>query len=163
MIFNTGLTHLDSEVSIYPISYISKNDIMVKPAIHDSYSMLYIILYILPRRETYYILLKLLFVQEVLVSYISKMIYLYIWSVTYCITFADFSGFSWYLLYFVVFNTNDNIIIDDMEASKPNWVNPMLSIIGVNLLRLRGLHMKYNALKKDWPTKHSDLTEIQFN
>ena len=30
-----------------------------------------------------------------------------------------------------------------LEASKPKWVNPILNIIGVNPLRLGGLHLNY--------------------
>ena len=33
-----------------------------------------------------------------------------------------------------------------MEASMPKWVNPVLNIIGVNSLRLRGLQISCNEV-----------------
>ena len=36
---------------------------------------------------------------------------------------------------------NLNLMYFDMEASEPNWVNSILNIIGVNSLKLGGLHV----------------------
>ena len=42
-----------------------------------------------------------------------------------------------------------------IEASESKWVNPVLYTIGVNSLRLEGLHINYNT--KTW---HSDLFNV---
>ena len=46
-----------------------------------------------------------------------------------------------------------------MEAFKPKWVNPLLDIIGVNLLRLRGLQIMF--IRKF--TKYTKIIKIKTN
>ena len=36
-----------------------------------------------------------------------------------------------------------------MKASKPEWINPVLNIIGVNSLKLEGLQLYYALLRND--------------
>ena len=54
---------------------------------------------------------------------------------------------------------NKNTKIDEMEAFKPKWVNPLLDIIGVNLLRLRGLQIMF--IRKF--TKYTKIIKIKTN
>ena len=58
--------------------------------------------------------------------------------------------FQWFMFKLVIyyeclFNKTFRLIhrfdFCNMEASKPKWVNPILNIIGVNSLRLGGLHI----------------------
>ena len=38
--------------------------------------------------------------------------------------------------------------LNDLEASEPKWVNPVLNNVGVNSLRLGGLHLKLEFCEK---------------
>ena len=50
-----------------------------------------------------------------------------------------------------------------MEASEPKWVNPILDIIGVNSLRLGGLHIMHKYFNELYKYKVKvDLEDIRY-